>query len=69
MASLRASLSRALEVVEDGSSVMIKLPQEAHFFTRRKLLSALERVPQDARVILDGHATRFVDHDVAQVIR
>jgi MFS superfamily sulfate permease-like transporter len=66
--ALKTSVSRAFEVVEEGSRFTIKLPQDAHFFARRKLLGLLRRVPRNAHVILDAEGARFVDHDVAEAI-
>jgi MFS superfamily sulfate permease-like transporter len=66
--ALKTSVSRAIEVVEEGSRFTIKLTQDAHFFARRKLLGVLQRVPRNAHVILDAEGARFVDHDVAEAI-
>lgn len=67
--ALKTSVSRAFEVVEEGSRFTIKLPQYAHFFARRKLLVLLQQIPQNAHVVLDAEGARFVDHDIMEAIR
>jgi MFS superfamily sulfate permease-like transporter len=67
--SLRTYAKRAFEVIEDGSTITIKIHQDAHFFTRRRLLHALEKVPQNARVIVDAQGSRTLDHDVEEALR
>lgn len=66
--ALREHISRAFEVVEDGPRVTITLNHDAHFFTRRKLLSLLERVRPNTHVVIETQGARTVDHDVAEAI-
>lgn len=68
---VREAMSRVYHVEHEHEEkrVTIKLTKEAYFFSRGKLLSLLDGVPEHAHVIVDAEGAPFVDHDVVDAIR
>ena len=66
--TVRRSLRKVLDVVEEGGKVTIRLSKEAPFYARAKVAEALSRVPEGARVVVDTGNAEFVDHDVMDAI-
>ena len=66
--SVRRSLTRVLDVVEEGGQMTIRLAKEAPFYARAKVAEALSRVPEGTRVVVDTGGAEFVDHDVMDAI-
>jgi MFS superfamily sulfate permease-like transporter len=66
--TVRRSLGRVLEVIEEGEQWTIRLLKEAPFYARARMTEALERVPAGTRVIVDAANADFIDHDVLDAI-
>lgn len=66
--TVRRSLRRVLDVVEEEGHVTIRLSKEAPFYARAKVAEALSRVPEGKRVVVDTGSAEFVDHDVLDAI-
>jgi MFS superfamily sulfate permease-like transporter len=66
---LRANTSRVFDVIEEGTLVTIRFNKEAYFFSKGKLISLFEELPSNVRVVVDAEAVRYVDHDIADLVR
>jgi MFS superfamily sulfate permease-like transporter len=55
--------------IEDGKSVhVITLSEQVSFFNKAAILDALENIPKDSKVIIDGTKSKIVAHDVIEII-
>lgn len=63
-------LSHSLKQEEDQERkvVNIHLSEHVSFLNKPVLLSTLERVPPQSRVVIDGSRSRFIDHDALEII-
>jgi SulP family sulfate permease len=55
---------------EDGKQVhRIALAEEVSFFNKANIIKALDAIPPNSKVIIDGEKSKAIDHDVIELIR
>jgi len=66
--TLRNAMREPYTLRHEGERYVLQLKQDVYFFNKAALLEALEKMPEGARVIIDGSASSFIDHDVLEVL-
>ncbi|MFN8264260.1 MAG: SulP family inorganic anion transporter [Chitinophagales bacterium] len=54
---------------KNGDVVKIELSEEVSFLNKASILLTLDHLPENSMVIIDAQKSKFIDHDVLQVIR
>ena len=66
--ALRKVIEGAFDVQKNGSLVTIRILGNAHFFSRGRLVTELDHVPNGSKVVIEAVPGSFVDRDVLGVI-
>jgi MFS superfamily sulfate permease-like transporter len=66
--TLRAAMRTPYTLRREGEQFVISLKKDVYFFNKAALLEALEKMPEGARVVVDGSASEFIDHDVVEAL-
>jgi carbonic anhydrase/SulP family sulfate permease len=67
--SLRRPIRRFVEKHLGGNVVKIELADQMSFLNRGALVQALDAIPRGGHLLLDAHATDYIDPDVLELIR
>lgn len=54
---------------KNGDIIKIELSEEVSFLNKASILLTLDHLPENSMVVIDAHKSKFIDHDVLQVIR
>jgi len=65
---LRANFRTAFTVKEEGK-IYIKLAEEVSFLNKTSILLALNKLPENANVVIDGSRSVTIDYDVLEIIQ
>jgi MFS superfamily sulfate permease-like transporter len=66
--TLRAAMRTPYHLRREGDQFVISLKKDVYFFNKAALLEALEKLPEGARVVVDGSASEFIDHDIIEAL-
>jgi MFS superfamily sulfate permease-like transporter len=66
--TLRNAMREPYTPRREGERYVLQLKQHVYFFNKAALLEALEKMPEGARVVIDGSASSFIDHDVLEAL-
>ena len=66
--TLRAAMRTPYTLRREGEQFVISLKKDVYFFNKAALLEVLEKMPEGARVVVDGSASEFIDHDVIEAL-
>jgi MFS superfamily sulfate permease-like transporter len=68
--SYKNSHSFEERVTHDGELEVhvIKLSEEVSFFNKATILKALDHIPNNSKVIIDGTVSKYISHDVIEII-
>ncbi|HEX3869409.1 MAG TPA: SulP family inorganic anion transporter [Pirellulales bacterium] len=69
ISSLRRPIRRFVEKHLGGNVVKIELADQMSFLNRGALVQALDAIPRGGHLLLDAHATDYIDPDVLELIR
>jgi SulP family sulfate permease len=62
-------MSEKLSEEKGGKSIHhIKLAQQVSFFNKASIITLLEKMPENCKVVIDGSDSTFIDRDVLEVI-
>ena len=62
-------MNEQLSEAKGGKSIHhIKLAQQVSFFNKASIITLLEKMPENCKVIIDGSGSTFIDRDVLEVI-
>jgi MFS superfamily sulfate permease-like transporter len=62
-------MTEQLSEAKGGKSIHhIKLAQQVSFFNKASIITLLEKMPENCKVIIDGSDSTFIDRDVLEVI-
>jgi SulP family sulfate permease len=62
-------MSEKLSEEKSGKSIHhIKLAQQVSFFNKASIITLLEKMPENCKVVIDGSGSTFIDRDVLEVI-
>lgn len=65
---LRANHHSATILVSEGDMYLLKFNKDMSFVNKAELKDALSRVPDNARLYIDGTRAMFIDHDIYDII-
>ena len=65
--TLRANMRRAIVLVEDEESYLIRFYKDTTFLHKAHLIKTLDRIPNNSHVILDGGKV-FLDEDIIDLV-
>lgn len=68
LANLRNSYFMEERIDDDGKVIHITLSEEVSFLNKGALIKALNEIPADRKVIIDGSKSKVIDYDVLEVI-
>lgn len=54
---------------QNGDVIKIELSEEVSFLNKASILLTLDHLPENSIVIIDAYKSKFIDHDVLQVIK
>lgn len=55
---------------ENGQEVHhLVLSEQVSFFSKPRIIEALEAIPENAKVVIDGTASKVIDHDIIEVVK
>jgi len=57
-----------LQETHEDDHYLLRLSEQVTFLNKANLLWTLDRIPPQAKVVIDGTATRYIDHDVLEII-
>ncbi len=52
----------------EDNRIILRLAEQVTFLNKANLLRTLDRIPPHSEVIIDGSQTRYIDHDVLEII-
>lgn len=52
-----------------GETILIHLAEEVSFLNKASIKLTLEHIPENSTVIMDAYNTKYIDHDVLELIR
>ena len=53
----------------EGETILIHLSEEVSFLNKASIKLTLEHIPNNSTVIMDAYNTKYIDHDVLELIR
>ncbi len=65
---VRSNFKTSVYIVHDQNRYLFRLRKDVSFLNKPIIKNQLERVPQDASVIIDASRADFIDRDVVEVI-
>lgn len=54
---------------KNGDVIKIELSEEVSFLNKASILLTLDHIPENSMVVIDAGLSKFIDHDVLQVIK
>ncbi|MEN9522234.1 MAG: hypothetical protein RL065_611 [Bacteroidota bacterium] len=57
------------EFTDEGHIIRIDLSQEITFLNKAAVKDFLDRIPSESKVIINAESTKYIDHDVLEIIR
>lgn len=57
-----------LHEFHEDNRIVLKLSEQVTFLNKANLLRTLDKIPPHSEVIIDGSATRYIDHDALEII-
>jgi MFS superfamily sulfate permease-like transporter len=66
--TVRTAMRTPYTLRREGEQFVISLKKDVYFFNKAALLETLERMPEGARVVVDGSASDFIDHDIVEAL-
>jgi len=54
---------------KNGDVIKIELSEEVSFLNKASILLTLDHLPENSMVVIDAYKSKFIDHDVLQVIK
>jgi MFS superfamily sulfate permease-like transporter len=65
---LRSNYHSAILKVNRDNNFMIKFTKDASFLNKTALVRALESIPENSTVLIEGSSVQFFDHDIIEII-
>ncbi|MFN5168394.1 MAG: SulP family inorganic anion transporter [Cyclobacteriaceae bacterium] len=66
---LKTNFHSAVVLVNDENQYLLKFTRDVSFLNKAALRRALEKIPDNARIIIDGSRSHFIDSDVVETIQ
>ena len=65
---LKSNFHSSIIMVNNQNNYLIKFTRDVSFFNRLALVRSLERIPDNATLMLEGSSVRFIDHDIIELL-
>jgi MFS superfamily sulfate permease-like transporter len=65
---LKTNFGKAAILVNSGSGYLLKLTKDVSFLNKSTLRNMFHTIPPNARVLIDGSQSKFIDHDIKETI-
>jgi MFS superfamily sulfate permease-like transporter len=65
---LRTNFGKAAILVNNGSGYLLKLTKDVSFLNKSTLRNMFHTIPPNARLLIDGSQSQFIDHDIVETI-
>ena len=65
---LRTNFGKAAILVNNGSGYLLKLTKDVSFLNKSTLRNMFHTIPPNARLLIDGSQSQFIDHDIKETI-
>lgn len=65
---IRSNQHRAFTVVNDGNDFLIRFNKDITFANKASLRDTLSKIPDGARVSIQGHTASIIDHDILEML-
>lgn len=65
---IRSNYHSAFTLVKQDGQVLIKFNKDVNFIHKAEIIKALNSVPENSKLIIDGAKAWFIDHDVFEMI-
>lgn len=65
---LQSNFHTALIKVNHGNHYMIKFTKDAYFLNKAVLVAAIESIPANSKVMIEGSSVQFFDNDILEII-
>ena len=66
---IKSNYHKSIEITEDGNNYLLKLNKDVSFLNKAILRRKMERIPENAYVIIDGTKSKYIDQDIAETIK
>jgi MFS superfamily sulfate permease-like transporter len=66
---LRSNFKTAIILVNDEDQYLLKFTRDVSFLNKSSLRNALEAVPNNSKIIIDGSRSHFIDTDIVETIK
>ncbi len=65
---LKTNFTRALILVSTEKSYLIRFTKDVSFLHKNSLRQALEAIPEDTKLLVDGSSAHFMDQDIKEML-
>lgn len=65
---IRSNQHRAFTIVNDGDDYLIRFNKDITFANKASLRDTLSQIPDNSRVVFQGHTASIVDHDIVEML-
>ena len=65
---LKSNFHSAVLVVSHGNNYMIKFTKDVSFLNKSPLLKAVESIPENSKVLIEGSSIQYFDNDILEIL-
>ncbi len=65
---LKTNFRQSIIMVNHGSSYLLKFTKDVSFLNKSTLRNIFQKIPPDAKMVIDGSDSQFIDHDIKETI-
>jgi MFS superfamily sulfate permease-like transporter len=65
---LKTNFQKAVILVSSEENYLIRFTKDVSFLHKNALRQALERIPEDTRLVIDGSKAQFMDEDIKEMV-
>ena len=65
---LRTNFGKAAILVNSGRGYLLKLTKDVSFLNKSTLRNMFHAIPPNARILIDGSQSQFIDYDIMETI-
>jgi MFS superfamily sulfate permease-like transporter len=65
---LKTNFQKAVILVSSEENFMIQFTKDVSFLHKNALRKALEKIPDDTRLLIDGSRAQFMDQDIKEMV-
>ena len=65
---MKSNFKSSILMINDGSNYLLKFTKDVSFINKASLRLAIEGIPRDSNVIVDGSSAQFIDQDIIALL-